>query len=123
MATITKQYLVISKLISKGASIEIRDRHGNTAMHIAASAGDLIALKSIIAPIVNQKLNIISEVDIGEFDEEECTSEVDVRRLNSFHQTPSIIKELLNSRNYEGKEFSIYFLFFNLNKQKTTHFA
>ena len=48
LAVITKQPRALDCLIKAGANPRLRDRHGNTAVHIACSYGDATSLKALL---------------------------------------------------------------------------
>lgn len=48
LAVITKQPRALDCLIKAGANPRLRDRHGNTAVHIACSYGDATCLKALL---------------------------------------------------------------------------
>lgn len=84
LATITKQYGIISHLVASGASLFIRDRNGNSPVHIACQNGDMMALKSILSPRNTNDTNSSSSSSSSPFSQ-------------------SSIESSLNSRNYEGE--------------------
>ena len=48
LAAITKQPHAVDSLIKAGANPRLRDRHGNTAVHIACAYGDAACLKALL---------------------------------------------------------------------------
>lgn len=50
LAVITGQSLVVRALIISGASLTTRDRHGNTALHLACKQGDAECVRQLTAP-------------------------------------------------------------------------
>lgn len=50
LAVITGQSRVVRALIISGASLTTRDRHGNTALHLACKQGDVECVKQLTAP-------------------------------------------------------------------------
>ena len=51
LAVLTSQPFVLRKLVVAGASLGIRDRNGNTALHLACSAGDVECVKQLLTPL------------------------------------------------------------------------
>lgn len=73
LAVITRQHGVVSKLIDRGASVELVDRNGQTCIHLACYHGDLKSLKAIF---------------------KSCPKNLD-------HKLQ--LQELLESRNFDGR--------------------
>lgn len=56
LAVCTRQAHVTRKLVSRGVQVDLRDRHGNTALHIACQNGDRDCVKALTRPISHQEL-------------------------------------------------------------------
>lgn len=50
LAVLTGQSRVVRALVISGASLTTRDRHGNTALHLACKQGDAECVKQLTAP-------------------------------------------------------------------------
>ena len=48
LAAITKQPRMLDCLLRASANVRSRDRHGNTAVHIACMHGDAVCLKALM---------------------------------------------------------------------------
>jgi ankyrin repeat protein len=70
-------------LIISGATIDLRDRHGNTALHVACAQSDFDSVQAIILPIHEREIRAADVVNYP----------IDVQRLPN---------DLLELRNYEG---------------------
>lgn len=57
LATITRQPAAIRRLLEAGASPDIPDRHGRTALHLACEQGDLDCVKEIVRPLNDKRWN------------------------------------------------------------------
>ncbi|XP_052123627.1 NF-kappa-B inhibitor cactus-like [Frankliniella occidentalis] len=51
LAVLTGQAGVARRLLVAGASLSPRDRHGNTALHMASAEGNLEVLKALLEPL------------------------------------------------------------------------
>lgn len=51
LAALTSQNRVVRQLVVSGATVDVRNQSGNTALHIACESGDLEVVKSILKPI------------------------------------------------------------------------
>jgi ankyrin repeat protein len=51
LAAMTKQAHVVRRLLVAGADLLLPDRHGNTALHIAARNGDLDTVTALAEPL------------------------------------------------------------------------
>lgn len=80
LAAITKQVELIRRLMIAGASVDHRDRNGNTALHHACTTGSVPCLKALTSPVTYK--------------------EVQVNSYNIPHQR---IPQDLDTQNYEGK--------------------
>merc|ERR1711976_58820 len=56
LAVLTKQAEIVRRLICMGACLETRDRHGNTALHLACREGDLSCVLALTAPLRSEEL-------------------------------------------------------------------
>ena len=57
LATITRQPAAIRRLLEAGASPDIPDRNGRTALHLACEQGDLDCAKEILRPLNDKRWN------------------------------------------------------------------
>lgn len=57
LATITRQPAAIRRLLEAGASPDIPDRNGRTALHLACEQGDLDCVKEIVRPLNDKRWN------------------------------------------------------------------
>lgn len=97
LATLTRQEVIVRRLIISGATIDLRDRHGNTALHVACGQSDLDSVRAIISPIDVKEIRVAQIVNYP----------VGVQHLPL---------DLLQLRNYEG-ETCIHLAAFNCNKK------
>lgn len=81
LAVLTSQPFVLRKLVVAGASLGIRDRSGNTALHLACSAGDVECVKQLLTPLTlseasqrpnNAKLFKQQDLEQWNYDGEKC---------------------------------------------------
>ena len=80
LAVITKQPLLVRKLMAAGAQVDVPDRNGNTALHLASREGSTLITKALVEPITKE-----------ERDEVE-------------YEIPYVrIPQNLEARNYDGK--------------------
>jgi NF-kappa-B inhibitor alpha len=96
LATLTRQPNIVRRLIISGATIDLRDRHGNTALHVACAQSDFDSVQAIISPIHEREIRAADVVNYP----------IDVQRLPN---------DLLKLRNYEG-ETCIHLAAYNTNK-------
>ena len=61
LSALTRQTTIVRRLIISGATVDLRDRHGNTALHIACAQSDLDTVYQILAPI-SEKEKMIANV-------------------------------------------------------------
>lgn len=54
LAVITKQPFIVRKLLLAGANIDLRDRNGKTALHLACERGDELCVKEITRPLLEK---------------------------------------------------------------------
>lgn len=57
LAVLTRQPRMVRRLLCAGASPEIRDRHGNTALHLAVASGDISCVRALTEPITAAETN------------------------------------------------------------------
>ena len=55
LATITRQPAAIRRLLEAGAWLNIPDRHGRTALHLACEQGDIDCVKEIVRPLHDKR--------------------------------------------------------------------
>ncbi|XP_013399271.1 NF-kappa-B inhibitor cactus [Lingula anatina] len=79
LAAITKQPVVIRRLMCAGASVEQRDRHGNTALHIACREGHIEGVRMLTTPVTHREVS-----------------------QNTYQVPYQKIPQDLNARNYNG---------------------
>ena len=92
MAALTRQPYIVRRLIISGATVDLRDRHGNTALHIACAQSDLDSVIQILSPITEKEV-------------------IDTKVVNypiTAHHLPN---EFLELRNYDGLYFPLFRLF------------
>ncbi|XP_053207498.1 NF-kappa-B inhibitor cactus-like [Panonychus citri] len=100
LATITKQYGIINQLVTSGASLFIRDRNGNSPVHIACQNGDIMALKSLLSA----KPRITSDINSSSCSSTTSTSSSSSSSTStSTSLSQSSIASPLNLKNYEGE--------------------
>lgn len=56
LATLTGQSNVVRHLVAAGATLDLRNQHGNTALHIACENGDLEVAKALLKPITTNEM-------------------------------------------------------------------
>nr|AAZ40334.1 IkB [Carcinoscorpius rotundicauda] len=83
LAVLTGQYRIVRRLIVAGATVDMRDRHGNTAFHIACERGDMECLRALTTPVTE---NEVIEANLQ--------YPVDLQYLSP---------DFLEHRNYEGQ--------------------
>lgn len=57
LSTITRQPAAIRRLLEAGATPDIPDRNGRTALHLACEQGDLDCVKEIVRPLNDKRWN------------------------------------------------------------------
>jgi len=57
LAALTRQPRIMRQLLIAGASLDLRDRHGNTALHIAAANGHVDGVKSLLNPVTDKEVH------------------------------------------------------------------
>jgi len=57
LAVLTHQARIARCLLVAGANVDIRDRRGNTALHLACQIGDLECVKALMEPITVAETN------------------------------------------------------------------
>ncbi|CAG2181050.1 unnamed protein product, partial [Oppiella nova] len=57
LAALTGQSHIVRRLVISGATVDLRDRHGNTALHIACAQSDYTAVCQLISPIRDRELH------------------------------------------------------------------
>lgn len=74
-------------MVVAGATLDLRDRHGNTALHIACQQGDLESVKALISPIQDKEIKEIDSIQMH-------------YSINGIQRVPM---DFLQLKNYEGK--------------------
>lgn len=59
LAVLTKQHRIARRLVVGGANPGLRDRRGNTALHIACATGDLCAARALTDPLATIERNYL----------------------------------------------------------------
>lgn len=57
LAVLTHQARIARCLLVAGANVDIRDRRGNTALHLACQIGDLECVKALMEPVTVAETN------------------------------------------------------------------
>jgi hypothetical protein len=57
LAVLTHQARIARCLVVAGANVDVRDRRGNTALHLACQIGDLECVKALMEPITVAETN------------------------------------------------------------------
>jgi len=70
LAVLTSQPEIVRDLIIGGAKTTVRDRHGNTAMHLACLNGQKECLKQLLAPVHHQQIR--HDLELWNYDGETC---------------------------------------------------
>ncbi|CAG2171659.1 unnamed protein product, partial [Oppiella nova] len=96
LAALTGQSHIVRRLVISGATVDLRDRHGNTALHIACAQSDYTAVCQLISPIRDRELHSAHVVNYT----------VDSQHLPVHY---------LELRNYEG-ETSLHLAAYHKNK-------
>ena len=60
LAVITSQPDIVRKLVTMGAPLEERDRHGNTPLHLACREGDLTCVQALTLPLTTTEMARVS---------------------------------------------------------------
>lgn len=55
LAVLTKQPLLVRKLMAAGAQVDVPDRNGNTPLHLAAREGHTLITKALLEPITQEE--------------------------------------------------------------------
>lgn len=104
IATLTAQPLVIRMLLVAGAEPTLRDRNGNTPLHLACISGDLQCVKALTIPISSSELQEAQRLTTQ-------TTNTPIK-INNFNDRPIIQPEYfpcaqlptdLEIRNYDGE--------------------
>jgi ankyrin only family protein len=82
LAVLTHQARIARCLLVAGANVDIRDRRGNTALHLACQIGDLECVKALTEPVT------VAE-----------TNTANLQYAAFMQQVPQNLEE----RNYDGK--------------------
>lgn len=56
LAVLTNQPKIVRKLVITGAALDIRDRRGNTALHIACQEGNLPCAEELLCPVAGSEI-------------------------------------------------------------------
>ena len=67
LAAITKQPHTIEMLLKAKADPTLRDRHGNTAAHVACSHGDVASLKVLVNREIRRERGALPELNIQNY--------------------------------------------------------
>lgn len=62
LAVITCQPVIVRKLLFAGAETSVRDRHGNSPLHLACSKGDLSCVKALTNPLTTDEISEIKQM-------------------------------------------------------------
>ena len=54
LAVLTGQYQVVRKLVVCGASLDIKNQNGDTALHLACKRGDIKCVLALVTPITQE---------------------------------------------------------------------
>lgn len=82
LAVLTRQPRIVRRLIVAGATVDLRDRVGNTALHLACQTGDFDCVRALTEPVT------VAE-----------TAAANLRYHAYSHQVPQNLEE----RNYDGE--------------------
>lgn len=55
LAVLTKQPLLVRKLMSAGAHVDVPDRNGNTPLHLASREGNTLITKALVEPVTKEE--------------------------------------------------------------------
>ena len=55
LAVLTKQPLIVRKLMAAGAEVDSPDRNGNTPLHLAAREGHTLIVKALVEPVTKEE--------------------------------------------------------------------
>ena len=82
LAVLTNQPRVVRKLIVWGADLEVRDRHGNTALHLACQRGFEVCIRCLTTPVTTAEISAVpfptpqriipQDMDIKNYEGESC---------------------------------------------------
>ena len=67
LAAITKQPHTIEMLLKAKADPTLRDRHGNTAAHVACSHGDVASLKVLVNREIRRERGALPELNMQNY--------------------------------------------------------
>ena len=95
LAVITHQISIVKKLIEGGADVNLMDRHGQTALHLACQDGDINCVHAIRD--VSQGIRVQIRLDLKNFQGE---------RLATTAHTSTISNVNLCSSNVRGFVFA-----------------
>ncbi|XP_041371739.1 NF-kappa-B inhibitor alpha-like [Gigantopelta aegis] len=63
LAVILKAASVVRRLMSAGASVDVRDSHGNTPLHVACREGDVDTVQCLLKPVYYEE-TLVNKYDI-----------------------------------------------------------
>ncbi|XP_054154019.1 NF-kappa-B inhibitor cactus-like [Oppia nitens] len=97
LAALTRQSRIVRQLVISGATLDLRDRHGNTALHIACAQSDYNTCYQLLAPVDDREI-------------------IDAQLVNyPVDSRPDIPIDYLGLKNYEG-ETCLHLAAYNNNK-------
>ncbi|RWS08614.1 NF-kappa-B inhibitor cactus-like protein [Dinothrombium tinctorium] len=56
LAALTKQSKIVRCLVVAGSTLDLQNRYGNTALHIACENGDLETVESLLSPVTQKEI-------------------------------------------------------------------
>jgi len=81
LAVLTKQHMLMRHLVLRGAALDVRDRNGNTALHLACRDGSLPCIYALLNPLNVEEYreanvccftNFPQDLNIKNYDGETC---------------------------------------------------
>lgn len=86
LAVLTSQPKVVRRLVLAGASLDVRNKIGNTPLHLACERGDYECVKELTRPVSSAEVHYMKST------------------LPPTHRMPHVsVPQNLELRNYEGK--------------------